>query len=151
MCVARAARRARAARVERARSDTSPLPTPSRPLSSAPRSAPLTHTHNPADAFVESSPGYYRLRYRRSPPSFTAARFAAAVAPAAGSAFAALPTAGDFDDDAYWAGVARAAAAGETVVYPSDIHASVLRDVADFPAGWNMALFDEKNDLLRAL
>ncbi len=149
MCVA--ARAARAPRGWSARAQTlPPCQLPPAPLSSTPRSAPLTHTH-PADAFVESSPGYYRLRYRRSPPSFTAARFAAAVATAAGSAFAALPTAGDFDDDAYWAGVARAAAAGETVVYPSDIHASVLRDVADFPAGWNMALFDDKNDLLRAL
>jgi hypothetical protein len=67
------------------------------------------------------------------------------------SPFKGLPTEGDFSDDAYWAAVEKAADAGYKVSYPSDIHASVLKTVTDFPKAWNFSLFSEENDLLRAL
>lgn len=101
-----------------------------------PRSA--THARYAlTDAFVEVSPGHYKLKYKRSPPNHTPSKFAAIAAEAAKvGAFAGLPTTGDFSDDAYWAAVQSAAMSGETIVYPSDIHASLLRNLPGMPVGW---------------
>lgn len=104
----------------------------------APAQASRANLQTPrADTFVELAPGHYKLKYKRSPPHFSPARCAVAAAEAAAvGAFAALPTDGDFSDDAYWAAIARAAGSGHTVTYPSDIHASVLRDLPGMPVGW---------------
>jgi hypothetical protein len=77
------------------------------------------------------------LKYKRSPPNYTPAKFAAIAAEAEKfGAFADLPTAGDFSDDAYWAAVQAASVSGAVVVYPSDIHSSILRDLPGMPLGW---------------
>ena len=92
------------------------------------------------------------MKYGRTPTNYTPAKFAEYITnESPRSPFSALPTEGNFTDDAYWAALAVAADTGFKVNYPSDIHASVLKTMPGFPAAWNSSLFTEENDLLRAV
>jgi hypothetical protein len=119
-----------------------PLPTPS-----------LFPAHTDTiDKSTDTEAGSYTLKYNRKEPTYTASKFfARSFTEESQGPFSSLPREGAFSDRAYWQGVEACVADGFTLHYPSDVDASLISFLPDFPVDWDLSKFNGHNELLRAL